>query len=597
MLRHRIQPGWLSVFRVSALVVSAAMVGAAVVWMDVVPKAKAGQVETPASPKPAPAAETFVAILGEIKQPGTYRIVGRQVSLQELVARAGGLTPGASTLVRRVRGGEPERSFAYKPDKKDELRNGDVIQVLRDAQRPAQPHHDKIRVALVGVLEEPVVMPFPAGKEEVVKLITQFGLPEDCARQTRVYGNSLRWDPGKGAVKPLGLENGSVVVFQPEIFATTELPMLAAPLEFDPKQPARTSSPIRLASARAKETPGRVALADAALPPTPMPAPVPTSTIVVPPLGLTPPVIPPLKPLEGAGKGIADPPAALPKVVPEPPARLAAAAPLKDPADLLDLESLDAAPAETSPIRMWHMLVILGVVAALVGAALYVRRLVGVPDPIRQGAASYSLGRRKSLIRQRLMQDEPESVESEMAVEAPVEAVAEPAPVVADLPKPKLPAPIVPVLAPVAVKLPPVVSPAPSKPAAPPPKPLLDEQTLRLKALLDDLMTMDEQPVELPTGLRLEGWLAPAPQVQMHRSHAAVPAPHAFGRVSRPGQERQQDRIDAFLDHARRPVKSPSAEPEDSAAVKATILERLRESTEQLTPLDRALQQLQGGTR
>lgn len=527
MLRQRIAPGWL--------------LGLALCTLGGM--AFAATPKPPAAAKPAatvPPAEMHVAILGEIQRPGVYRIVGPSITLQQLVTRAQGFTPAASTLIRPIRCGKPANLFPFRPDGRDEIRDGDVYQVEREPRLPVGRNARGIHVALVGVLNRPVVQEIPPQWAETLKLIGQFGLPTEAARQVHVIDdrNKVQWDPGQGPVEPLPLENGAVVIFEPGLFAGRRLPEMAAAFEYDQSQKARTSS---TASAEPCEPAPGSAVAESDLPP--LPAPLAAQAEVVSADLKTP----------GESEALsAFPPPPMPRSPVPPTGKPLKLDPLEDLANAFGEEELDAPEEAASSISVWHLFGILGAVVGLVGMALAVRQAVG------GGRLSNEL--------------EPERERSPQLPEAAAAAIER-----------------------VQEILPPVITAAATTPIIP----ARDELASRLQQLLDDTIPIREEPIVLPTELRLDGWLSAAAVAHRHTEHAPVPRPHLFGgRVRR---ERRAGRVEQFLEDAARSTAKPrdaERSPEDdAAAARMMILERLKQATDLRTPFDRALQHLQGGGR
>lgn len=534
MLRQRIAPGWL--------------LGLALCTLGGV--AFAATPKPPVAPQPVATnvpAEMHVAIVGEIHRPGVYRIVGQSLTLQQLVTRAQGFTPAASTLIRPIRCGKPSDLFPFRSDGRDEIRDGDVYQVERDPRLPVGRNSRGIHVALVGILHRPVVQEIPTPKlAETTLLIHQLGLPTEAARQVHVIDDHrrMRWDPGQGPVEPLPLENGAVVVFEPGLFAGRKAPPgLAAAFEYDRSQKARASS---TASAEPCEPAPGLAVVESELPPlpAPLPAALPAPAEVVSADLKTP----------GESAALREfPPAPVPAPrSPVPPTgQPLTLDPMEDLADAFGEEEPDAPEEAASSISVWHLFGILGAVVGLVGMALAVRQAVGGGrladefEPAREPSPRH-----------------PESAA------APIEPVQE--------------------------SLPPVIA-----VAAPPVVPERDELATRLQQLLDGAVPIREEPIDLPTELRLDGWLSAAAVVHRHTEHAPIPRPHVFGGRMR--RERRAGRVEQFLEEAARPAAKPrDVEPsaEDEAVVaRALILERLKQATDLRTPFDRALQQLQGGGR
>lgn len=538
MLRQRIAPGWLLGL---ALCTLGGMAFAATPKPPVAPQPVATNVP----------AEMHVAILGEIQRPGVYRIVGQSLTLQQLVTRAQGFTPAASTLIRPIRCGKPSDLFPFRPDGRDEIRDGDVYQVERDPRLPVGRNSRGIHVALVGILNRPVVQEIPALKlAETTLLIHQLGLPTEAARQVHVIDDhrKMRWDPGQGPVEPLTLENGAVVVFEPGLFAGRKAPPgLAAAFEYDRSQKARASS---TATAEPCEAAPGLAVVESELPPlpAPLPAAIPAPAEVVSADLKTP----------GESEALREfPPAPVPAPrSPVPPTgQPLALDPMEDLADAFGEEELDAPEEAASSISVWHLFGILGAVVGLVGMALAVRQAVGGGRIVDE----FEPAREHSL--------------------QPTEAAAS-------------------TIVPAQEVLPPVVAVAVAA-AVPPVVPERDELATRLQQLLDDAVPIREEPIDLPTELRLDGWLSAAAVVHRHTEHAPIPRPHVFGGRMR--RERRAGRVEQFLEEAARPAAKPrDVEPsaEDNAVVaRALILERLKQATDLRTPFDRALQQLQGGGR
>jgi len=207
-----------------------------------------------------------VALIGAVQSPGTYKISTESISLQDLIARAGGLSDSAGRKVQIVRGGRAGVVLLYTPELEYKLRPGDAVVIEQAApsrartvsftnsektdsvavvrsqqQQAATGNADKGHVVLLGLQPHPVVMPLWESGLTIDSLLTQWlKQPADVAGGTVVLaGDRSRTNPGL-------LSDGMVMSVPSRMVIAKDLPRLPGMLDVaeEVSTPARSSEPL-----------------------------------------------------------------------------------------------------------------------------------------------------------------------------------------------------------------------------------------------------------------------------------------------------------------------------------------------------------------
>lgn len=259
----------------------------------------------------------FFTIVGEVAEPGVYRADRPSIEATELVAGAGGLTPGASPLLRIVRN---QRSVtqAWLPSEgsanRERVSAGEIVVVTKAAKTPSAPPigtlnqaegvipspNRTVPVCCIGLAERPVVLPLSPEIQTVDELCRRLLQNATFAQAARVL------DPqGKPGTREL--VSGSVVYFDQSLLNRETLSQTQAfpgVLELKaPKEAFPTEATKDLSS------PGQM-FPEVAIPDLPTERPLPTTSVAVPtptPAPVIPRMLPNTRdpgPLEGASASL-----------------------------------------------------------------------------------------------------------------------------------------------------------------------------------------------------------------------------------------------------------------------------------------------------
>ncbi|MDZ4684784.1 MAG: SLBB domain-containing protein, partial [Planctomycetaceae bacterium] len=199
-----------------------------------------------------PQSEAYFGIVGEIERPGVYSAVAMQVTVQELIQRAGGLSRRGSQAVRIIRGGRSGQSVFVRPDGADVLAPNDlvVVDLLRDPRQPlsssANDRSDRlVWVGLVGVSDHREVVWVNPEQAQLPNIMKMLG-------QSVKLAKSVRTILPPGLTPPSGqmdlLPNGSVLVFDRSLLVTSNLPLFLPGPQPMSEPPAITTAPSTIAT-------------------------------------------------------------------------------------------------------------------------------------------------------------------------------------------------------------------------------------------------------------------------------------------------------------------------------------------------------------
>lgn len=161
---------------------------------------------------PNPARNTFFfGVMGQIARPGVYEFDTPQPQLVDLIHHAGGLTQIATNQIRVVRQGNAGQSLFYSPDLHFKLAAGDIVvadgprgnrlshrlhqipnspPAIQTADYSESPSPDPSatfqHVALVGVLDRPVILPVPETHANIPAILAYLGQVSTLAPHVKV---------------------------------------------------------------------------------------------------------------------------------------------------------------------------------------------------------------------------------------------------------------------------------------------------------------------------------------------------------------------------------------------------------------------------
>lgn len=370
-----------------------------------------GEQQTPRGPQ-------SLGILGEVALPGVYTGDG-EVTLQQVVQAAGGLTPQASPSVQIVRGERGGRSILfYNPGGRDVLQHGDFI-VVEGLRAPgghvATAHPGVTWLGFMGVLSRPVVVPVKPDQAQLVTMMRALNQTPELARVVRPI-IPARATPSNNPQDPL--PSGTILAVPTQMLVASQLPEFppaatiptaaAAETAIASTSPFLTPSPVAPVVPEPKPAPRPATTASTAdlpdplalgrdlpeLPPAvPQPAPVPKPsfdrelTASPVPFSITPDAdtaaSPASLPIPGSRldltplKPAPAKPSTEPVAKPNPTVAEADGLTIADDAELVG--ELDVPPSPTN-FNLWQLLGIGGTIVTLVGIAVGTRRYMEQPQ-------------------------------------------------------------------------------------------------------------------------------------------------------------------------------------------------------------------------
>lgn len=237
-------------------------------------------------------------IMGQVARPGVYELAQPEVQILELIRHAGGLTRQATNQLRIVRQGNARQQAYYDPSLSFVLIPGDIVV----ADGPLAPHAayrlsklpaasseihtadfvelalgndepEPVPVALMGVLDRPVILPVPPTHANVPAVVRYLGQDAGLAARVKVLPVGPRGadsETGNGTASPFVLP--CVLYFNPRQILAHSLPKF--PDVYRPQEPT-----LSLPNAEERKT------ADILLAPSTLPAlsmPIPHSEVGLP---------------------------------------------------------------------------------------------------------------------------------------------------------------------------------------------------------------------------------------------------------------------------------------------------------------------------
>lgn len=475
------------------------------------------------------------AILGEVSRPGVYASSGREVTLQELIAQAGGLTSRASFSLRVIRQSRAALTLLYSEGGRDPLQPNDIVIV--DPQPDfRQETPSRVWLCFAGILERPIVVPVHPDNARLATLVKMLDQSPELVSTIRLILPPRTPLP---ASHDAPLATGTVLQFDRRLIAGHTLPSFPEPirLEEPPATGTAQAEPLYPA-ARTSESPSsqRVEAIPVPFPSIRDEAPASPTSLPMPghPGGLEPTVPKPAEyaPRSNSGRSTLPSPPAQdavpidPRWISDPKTEiLPAPAPPEEPTEE-DLQGLET--TATGPLSWWQMLGISGTVAGLIGIAIATRKYLDRQSSPRSRTTTFSTSHRSRL------------PESDFAANNPVE-----------------------------------------KPASPSPdKPLPAEQD-ELASLLKHKHAIVTEPVIFPQGFPLQRAQAGKERYRIDRQVESQTGPHYRATPAPP-------RPALAVDPAEQRVPSPHFSPQAPARSTARSSRSV---------VDRALAQLQEGPR
>ena len=200
--------------------------------------------------------ELYVAVMGEIDTPGTYRLDSSSLKLHRVIQLAHGFTTNASRAIRVIRPGRGSQTEIFSEKTDSPLMPGDLLIVVprrssatsgkiadfraRDSQTVRANYEEGtiragIQVALLNVLDYPLVLRLRPEQANARYLIQALGQPVSLLEKTRVITPDVpRRQTSDAAKQAARMEDGSVIVFEPGQVDRSRLPVtLPAPIDSD----------------------------------------------------------------------------------------------------------------------------------------------------------------------------------------------------------------------------------------------------------------------------------------------------------------------------------------------------------------------------
>lgn len=185
------------------------------------------------SAKQAAARRSFIAVMGAVEQSGVFEVPEPIPPLGKLLQQAGGLAAGATGNIHVIRRGRMTLQTHVTTGMNVPLRPGDVVIAGGAGGRHRRDASALIEVAIVGLVERPVVVRLRPEHARVEAIASLLGQDSRAAARVRVIGSRGR-----------RLSNGSIVAFDPATVRRDRIPSLPPPTKFR-SDPSRKSSAPR----------------------------------------------------------------------------------------------------------------------------------------------------------------------------------------------------------------------------------------------------------------------------------------------------------------------------------------------------------------
>ncbi len=196
----------------------------------------------PASVSAAPGSTYCVAVMGDVAYPGVYAETN-ELTLAELIERAGGLTREADGTVHLIRGGRIVQHVFLPTGGALPLLAGDLIAVGGHCDsrpsnaKPAAGGDDPapapaVQIAFLNLIDRPVVVKVRADQATPARIVTLLGQTPDLADQVRVIAPPLAGLRPAAEIRSARnrLESGTALVFPRRLIRANVLPALPQPI-------------------------------------------------------------------------------------------------------------------------------------------------------------------------------------------------------------------------------------------------------------------------------------------------------------------------------------------------------------------------------
>ena len=193
------------------------------------------------------AGELYVAVMGEIENPGTYLLDSSSLTLRTVIRKAGGLNRDASMVVRIIRRGQSSSFKMFVSESSDNpLMSGDLliadskisasnashtINVMQDEPETVRANYEEqsestdVQVALLNVLDYPVVLKLKADQANPSYIVQWLKQPVTLLQHTRTITQDIRQRQASLAGRAASrLSDASVLVFEPGVINRKQLP-------------------------------------------------------------------------------------------------------------------------------------------------------------------------------------------------------------------------------------------------------------------------------------------------------------------------------------------------------------------------------------
>ncbi len=279
--------------------------------------------------RPNASGKYYFGIMGQVAKPGVYELAHPEPQLLELIRHAGGLTQQATNQLRIVRQGNAGQRAYYEPALNYVLLPGDIVvadgpvpprspQWISESKAASSdiqtadfsfPHSVEeaqfhFHVALLNVLDRPVILPVPESHANVPAVLAYLGQDLQTASQVKVLpvGPARPFSP-KETEAALTFAGPTVLYFNPRLVHRDQLPKFDDVYRISDQSESHAPTPEEFKSADSSPVPltlPKFPKAELSLPPV-QPAPLnvfdrptPHSEVVLPYPSLVVPSEPPL---------------------------------------------------------------------------------------------------------------------------------------------------------------------------------------------------------------------------------------------------------------------------------------------------------------
>lgn len=194
--------------------------------------------------------ELYIAVMGEVAKPGTYHVNPTSLNLHSIVQRAGGFTADASPTIRIIRNGRPSHKEVFSERVNSPLKPGDLLVVESKLVTPGvsqnfdsgpeptaihanyqvRPNRPGVQVGLVNVVDYPIVMTLRSEEANAGSVVEKLGQPVGMLAKVDLYPRVIT-EPSKNTIRLIA---GSVMVFPKGRIDRNRLPStLPRPIESD----------------------------------------------------------------------------------------------------------------------------------------------------------------------------------------------------------------------------------------------------------------------------------------------------------------------------------------------------------------------------